>query len=112
MGYQALVRRGERLTEPDFLLLSKPLISYAIGAMDEGGSASEREYVVKREHHYLPVSYLKGFCDANGKIWEFNREFPKLRDRGPRSTGYREYLYTISTLLGWSEIPDRSRGPT
>ena len=30
------------------------------------------------EHHYLPQFYIKGFCDENGTITVYNKQYKKF----------------------------------
>lgn len=51
-----------------------------------------------RDHHFIPVFYLKQWANADGKLIEYSRPYrnkivPKLV--GPRSTGFQSDLYAF-----------------
>jgi hypothetical protein len=50
---------------------------------------------LKRQNHFLPVCYQKGFTDSSGKIWvKFaNKSAPEHRN--PHSVGKRSSLYIV-----------------
>ncbi|RMB55851.1 uncharacterized protein DUF4238 [Sphingomonas sp. PP-CE-3A-406] len=48
-----------------------------------------------KRHHYVPVTYLKNFCDAAGQLQVFRKDDPArpFRQR-PESTGFERYYYS------------------
>lgn len=48
-----------------------------------------------KRHHYVPVTYLKNFCDASGQLQVFRKDDPArpFRQR-PESTGFERYYYS------------------
>jgi hypothetical protein len=48
-------------------------------------------------HHYLPVFYLNGWCDAAGKVVRYYRPHTKVLASpiAPRNTGYEPQLYAL-----------------
>jgi len=48
---------------------------------------------LRRENHYLPVSYQRGFADTSGKVWVKFANEPNPVHRNPRSVGKRRDLY-------------------
>jgi uncharacterized protein DUF4238 len=50
----------------------------------------------KKRHHFVPVSYLKGFCDDDGKIRAFLKDSPdndKIHLK-PDEIGFENYYYS------------------
>lgn len=49
----------------------------------------------KRKHHIIPVTYLSGFVDNNGKIFQFLKDSPDNSQYNfPRELGYRRDYYS------------------
>ena len=50
-----------------------------------------------KKHHFSPVFYLKGWCDANNTVVEYSRPYSKViaRNVAPTATGYKLFLYTL-----------------
>lgn len=48
-------------------------------------------------HHYLPVFYLRQWCDANGKVVHYYRPYKDIvaSPIAPDNTGYEPRLYTL-----------------
>jgi hypothetical protein len=57
-------------------------------------------------HHYLPVFYLRRWCNANGKVVRYYRPYEDVvaSPIAPDNTGYEPGLYT---LLGYP--PDKAQ---
>ena len=53
-----------------------------------------------RDHHFIPVFYLKQWANLNGKLVEYTIKHGKLIAKvvGPRSTGYETDLYAFNEL--------------
>src|ERR1700733_767520 len=50
----------------------------------------------KKRHHFVPVGYLKGFCDEDEKIRAFLKDAP-LNDKihlKPDEIGFENYYYS------------------
>jgi hypothetical protein len=50
------------------------------------------------DHHHLPVFYLSGWCDPNGKIvryWRPNAREVKPSTIAPKNTGFEPHLYSL-----------------
>jgi Protein of unknown function (DUF4238) len=60
-----------------------------------------------KRHHFLPESYLEGFCDTDGLHWVFDRHVKKYRQQPPRTTAVETHLYTITTKEGKSDCIER-----
>ena len=54
---------------------------------------------ISSRHHYLPVFYLKGFTDADGKFFVFNKEINAVdvRERSPKSVFFEKDRNTVMT---------------
>jgi hypothetical protein len=50
-----------------------------------------------KKHHFSPVFYLKGWCDANSKVVEYSRPHRKAvcPRVSPEGTGFKPFLYTL-----------------
>lgn len=51
-----------------------------------------------RDHHYIPVFYLKQWIGPNGKLIEYSRPYHNkivAKPVGPRATGFQTDLYTF-----------------
>jgi hypothetical protein len=48
---------------------------------------------LKRENHFLPKCYQKGFTDSSGKVWVKFAHGGKLKPCNPRSVGQKQNLY-------------------
>lgn len=51
-----------------------------------------------RDHHFIPVFYLKRWIDAGGKLFEYSRPYKNKVFRnhiGPKATGFRADLYSF-----------------
>ena len=48
---------------------------------------------LKRDNHFLPVCYQKGFADSSGKVWVKFAGLEKPEHRYPRSVGKETNLY-------------------
>src|SRR5215469_5440993 len=68
-----------------------------------------------KKHHFLPVFYLKGWCDSNGTVVEYSRPYSKVVARSvpPTATGYKLFLYTLEGKPGDEKqyIEKNSMGP-
>jgi hypothetical protein len=53
-----------------------------------------------RDHHFIPVFFLKKWAGVNGKVVEYSIKYGKLiaKPVGPRSTGYEFDLYAFNEL--------------
>lgn len=50
-----------------------------------------------RRHHYLPVHYLKGFCDSQGKLCVYSKKARRfLTNQSPESKFFEKDLNTIT----------------
>jgi hypothetical protein len=47
-----------------------------------------------KKHHFLPVCYLLGFTDSEGRLAIFDRENQSYRSQRPASAGFEKYLYS------------------
>ncbi len=48
-----------------------------------------------KRHHYVPVTYLKGFTDNDGKLLVYRKEEPdKPFRQQPKATGFERYYYS------------------
>jgi hypothetical protein len=52
-----------------------------------------------KRHHYLPESYLDGFC-INGRLWLFDREELQFRLQTPKNTAVETDFYTVTDEHG------------
>jgi len=51
--------------------------------------------VNKKRHHYVPIAYLKNFCDEEGKIRVYLKDNPdKIIHQSPDNTGFHKYYYS------------------
>lgn len=52
-------------------------------------------FSMPKRHHYVPVTYLKNFCDGSGQLQVFRKDDPArpFRQR-PESTGFERYYYS------------------
>jgi hypothetical protein len=50
-----------------------------------------------KKHHFSPVFYLKGWCNADSKLAEYYRPHKKVVSRlvHPEATGFQMFLYTL-----------------
>lgn len=51
-----------------------------------------------RDHHFVPIFYLKRWTDINGKLIEYSRPYKdkiSIKYVGPASTGYQTDLYSF-----------------
>lgn len=49
----------------------------------------------KKKHHVVPATYLDGFTDNTGKLYEYRKDDPKNpRYNSPRELGHRRYYYS------------------
>lgn len=48
-------------------------------------------------HHYLPVFYLRHWCDTSGRLIRFHRPYTKVvaSEISPRATAYEPFLYSL-----------------
>jgi hypothetical protein len=55
---------------------------------------------IPRDHHFIPVFYLKQWCAANGKLIEYSIKHGKsiCKSVGPRHTGFEPDLYSFPEL--------------
>jgi hypothetical protein len=62
------------------------------------------EHNNKRRHHYVPVTYLKGFCDTTGRLIAYRKDDP---DRplylGPTEIAFERYYYSQPLPEGGQE---------
>ena len=48
-----------------------------------------------KRHHYVPIAYLKSFCDDEGKVFVYRKDDPKKPfHQKPDKTGFRKYYYS------------------
>lgn len=47
-----------------------------------------------KRHHYLPQSYLEGFC-REGRLWVYDREDDEYRKQTPVNTTVQKHYYSI-----------------
>ena len=53
------------------------------------------------KHHFLPVFYLRGWCDsATGQLIQYSRPYKDViaEPRSPKATGFEPFLYTMEGL--------------
>ena len=52
-------------------------------------------FSMPKRHHYVPVTYLKNFCDGSGQLQVFRKDDSArpFRQR-PESTGFERYYYS------------------
>ena len=53
------------------------------------------------KHHFLPVFYLRGWCDsATGQLIQYSRPYRDViaEPRSPKATGFEPFLYTMEGL--------------
>ena len=55
---------------------------------------------VKKRNHYLPRSYLQGFCDPEGLLWTFDRASKEFRRLPPDSVAVEKEFYIIRDSSG------------
>lgn len=48
-----------------------------------------------KKHHYVPVFYQKGFADAEGLLWVYDRKLKTYKHLHPRVVCFTEDLYTV-----------------
>ena len=49
----------------------------------------------KKKHHVVPVTYLSGFVDNTGKLYEYRKDEPDNPNYNvPREVGHRRYYYS------------------
>ena len=49
----------------------------------------------KKRHHYIPKSYLKFFCNDNGRVFVYRKDDPhKAIPLSPDNTGFHRYYYS------------------
>lgn len=49
----------------------------------------------KKKHHFVPISYLKFFCDAEGKVFVYRKDDPeRVIHQKPENTGFHKYYYS------------------
>jgi len=49
----------------------------------------------KKRHHYIPISYLKSFCDDTGKVLVYRKDDPsKAIKLSPDNKGFHKYYYS------------------
>ncbi len=53
-----------------------------------------------RAHHYLARSLQKRFCNANNKLWVFDKKSGSMRQQAPAVTAVQTDLYTIEDPNG------------
>jgi len=59
----------------------------------------------KKKHHYVPISYLKGFADNKGKIWVYSKDRPlDPLTMIPSNVGFRNYYYAQPMPDGGREL--------
>lgn len=58
-----------------------------------------------KKHHFSPVFYLKGWCNADSKIVEYSRPYKKVVAKlvSPEATGFKSFLYTLE------DAPDQQK---
>ncbi len=50
---------------------------------------------IKKRHHFVPIAYLKSFCDDEGKVFVYRKDDPKKRiHQKPDKTGFHKYYYS------------------
>ena len=48
-----------------------------------------------KRHHFVPIAYLKSFCDDEGKVFVYRKDDPKKRiHQKPDKTGFHKYYYS------------------
>jgi hypothetical protein len=48
----------------------------------------------KKKHHYTPVTYLKGFADATGRVFAYRKDHPEVAlHKLPEDIGFENYYY-------------------
>ena len=48
-----------------------------------------------KRHHYVPIAYLKSFCDDEEKVFVYRKDDPKKRiHQKPDKTGFHKYYYS------------------
>ena len=55
---------------------------------------------VKKRNHYLPRGYLRGFCDAEGLLWTFDRVGKEVRRLRPNSVAVEKEFYIVKGSSG------------
>ena len=49
----------------------------------------------KKRHHFIPIVYLKSFCDDEGKVFVYRKDDPKNPfHQKPDKTGFHKYYYS------------------
>ncbi len=49
----------------------------------------------KKKHHYVPIAYLKAFCDPDGRVWAYRKDEPdKPLHVQPATIAYERYYYS------------------
>ncbi|MDD4429358.1 MAG: DUF4238 domain-containing protein [Paludibacter sp.] len=51
-------------------------------------------------HHYLPQFYIKGFCDENGTITVYNKQYRKFEKKSPKYIFFEANRNTFFDALG------------
>ena len=51
-------------------------------------------------HHYLPQFYIKGFCDENGTITVYNKQYKKFEKKSPKYIFFEANRNTFFDALG------------
>ena len=54
-----------------------------------------------KNHRFLPIFYLKGWCDSSGQLIRYTRSYNNqiaTKPVYPAQTGYEQYLYTMEGL--------------
>jgi len=58
----------------------------------------------KKRHHYVPVTYLKGFCDNTGRVVAYRKDEPdKPLYLGPTEIAFERYYYSQPLPEGGQE---------
>ena len=48
-----------------------------------------------KRHHFVPIAYLKSFCDDEGKVFVYRKDDPKRPfHQKPDKTGFHKYYYS------------------
>ena len=61
---------------------------------------------MKKNHHYLPQFYVKGFTNINGKVSVYHRKDDKIKSQGKKGTFHIPYFYSVDFSKYKKNIPE------
>lgn len=63
----------------------------------------------KKKHHYLPQCYIKGFTDASGTVWVYDKKKNNFHHQGKNGTFHIRYFYRVDLSKYEKISPEKAK---